>query len=55
MDSNAGSELIVAIAWRSAQVAALASAALLLLALLVRRYYRFEARLNARVIAPPVC
>ena len=41
MDSNAGSELIVAIAWRSAQVAALASAALLLLALLVRRYYRF--------------
>jgi hypothetical protein len=51
LDSSTGSELIVAIAWRSAQVAALASAALLLLALLVRRYYRFEARLNARVIA----
>ncbi len=51
MDSNTGSELIVAIAWRSAEVAALASAGLLLLSLLVRRYYRLEARLNERVIA----
>ena len=51
MDSNTGSELIVTIAWRSAEIAALASAGLLLLSLLVRRYYRFEARLNERVIA----
>ena len=39
------------LAWRSAEVAALASAGLLLLALVVRRYYRLEARLNERVIA----
>jgi hypothetical protein len=51
LDSNTGSELVVALAWRSAEVAALASAALLLLSLLVRRYYRFEARLNERVLA----
>jgi HEAT repeat protein len=51
LDSNTGSELVVALAWRSAEVAALAAAALLLLSLLVRRYYRFEARLNERVIA----
>ena len=51
MDSNTGSELIVTLAWRSAEIAALASAGLLLLSLLVRRYYRFEARLNERVIA----
>ncbi len=51
MDSSTGSELIVTLAWRSAEVAALTAAALLLLSLLVRRYYRFEARLNERVIA----
>jgi HEAT repeat protein len=51
LDSSTGSDLVVALAWRSAQIAALAAAALLLLALLVRRYYRFEARLNQRVIA----
>jgi HEAT repeat protein len=51
LDSNAGSDLIVTVAWRSAEIAALASAALLLLALLVRRYYRMDARRNARVIA----
>ena len=51
MDSNTGSEFIVTLAWRSAEFAALASAALLLLSLIVRRYYRFEARLNERVIA----
>ena len=48
---NTDSELIVTLAWRSAEVAALAAAALLLLSLLVRRYYRIEARLNERVIA----
>ena len=51
MVSNTGSEFIVTLAWRSAEVAALASAGLLLLSFLVRRYYRFEARLNERVIA----
>ena len=51
LDSNTGSEFIVTLAWRSAEIAALASAGLLLLSLLVRRYYRFEARLNERVIA----
>lgn len=51
MDSNTGSELIVTIAWQSAQVASLGSAALLVLSLLVRRYYRFEANLNERVVA----
>jgi hypothetical protein len=50
LDSNTGSELIVALAWRSAEAAAIASAVLLLLALLVRRYYRAEARLNTRVV-----
>jgi hypothetical protein len=51
LDSNTGSDLVVAFAWRSAEIAALCAAALLLLALLVRRYYRFEARLYERVIA----
>ena len=51
MDSSTDSELIITIAWRSAEVAALAAAGLLLLSLLVRRYYRLEARLNERVIA----
>jgi hypothetical protein len=49
--SNTGSDLIVTLAWRSAEFAALGAAALLLLSLLVRRYYRLEARLNERVIA----
>ena len=48
---NTDSELIVTLAWRSAEIAALAAAALLLLSLLVRRYYQIEARLNERVIA----
>src|SRR4029453_6647665 len=51
LDSSTGSELIVTLAWRSAETAAIASAALLLLSLIVRRYYRAEARLNERVIA----
>ena len=50
MDSSTGSELIVTLAWRSAEVAALGAAALLALSLLVRRYYRYTARLNAKVI-----
>jgi hypothetical protein len=51
LDSSTGSELIVALAWQSAQVAGLGSAALLLMALFVRRYLRWEARTHARVIA----
>lgn len=51
MDSSTGSELIVTLAWRSAQVAALASALMLLFALVVRRRLRQQARLHARVIA----
>ena len=51
MDSNTGSELIVTLAWRSAQIAALASALMLLFALIVRRYLQYQERLRARVIA----
>jgi hypothetical protein len=50
LDSSTGSELIVTLAWRSAEVAALAAALLLFISLLVRRYLRYEARLNERVI-----
>jgi len=50
LDSNAGSELIVAIAWRSAEIAALASALMLLIALVVRARLRREERLRERVI-----
>lgn len=50
MDSSIGSELVVALAWRSAEFAALGAAVLLTLSLIVRRYYRYEARLNERVI-----
>ncbi len=48
---NTDSELIVSIAWRSAEVAGLAAAVMLLFALSVRRYLEYEARLHARVIA----
>jgi hypothetical protein len=51
LDSNTGSELIVTLAWRSAEVAALAAAAMLLTALLVRRYLQGVARARARVVA----
>lgn len=57
LDSSTGSELIVAIAWRSAEVAALGAATLLFIALVVRRYLEWEARRHARVIAawrPPL-
>ncbi len=47
---NTDSELIVTLAWRSAQVAGIAAAAMLLFALIVRRYLEREARLHARVI-----
>lgn len=51
MDSNTGSELIVTIAWRSAEVAALASALMLAISLFVRARLRREERLRQRVIA----
>jgi hypothetical protein len=51
LDSNTGSELIVALAWRSAEVATLAAAAMLLTALLVRRYLQGVARDRARAVA----
>ncbi len=57
MDSSTGSELIVALAWRSAEIAGLGSALLLLTALAVRRYGSYRERLQARLTAawrPPL-
>ncbi len=51
MDSSTGSELVVALAWRSAEIAGLGAALLLLIALAVRRYLEWETRAHARVIA----
>ena len=51
MESNIGSELIVTLAWRSAEFAALGAATLLIIALVVRRYLEWAARTHARVIA----
>jgi len=50
LDSSTGSELIVTLAWRSAEIAGLGAALLMLTALIVRRYLRYEARLHARVV-----
>ncbi len=50
MDLNTGSDLIVTLAWRSAEVAAASAALLLLTALIVRRYLRHVEDLRARVI-----
>lgn len=51
MESSTGSELIVTLAWRSAEIAGAASALMLLFALLVRRYLRYQDRLQAQVVA----
>ena len=51
MDSNTGSELVVLIAWRSAEVAALASALMLAISLYVRARLRREERRRDAVIA----
>ncbi|MGQ0430079.1 MAG: HEAT repeat domain-containing protein [Gammaproteobacteria bacterium] len=51
MDSNTGSELVVQIAWLSAMVAALASALILAIALVVRARQRREEQLRDAVIA----
>jgi hypothetical protein len=50
LDSNIGSELIVTLAWRSAEVAAICAALMMLIALLVRQHIRREDRLRARVV-----
>lgn len=51
MDSSTGSELIVTLAWRSAEIASLGAATLLVIALAVRRYFEWERRRHARAIA----
>lgn len=51
MDLNTGSDLVVTLAWRSAEVAAGAAALMLATALIVRRYLQRQERLHARVIA----
>ena len=50
MDLNTDSDLIVSLAWRSAEVAAGAAALMLLSALIVRRYLKHQENLRARVI-----
>jgi hypothetical protein len=47
---NTDSELIVTLAWRSAEIAGLAAALMMLIALLVRQHLRREERLRARVV-----
>ncbi len=51
MDSSTGSELIVTLAWRSAEFAGLSAAFLLLTALLVRRYLQRIERQRAATVA----
>ena len=50
MDLNTGSDFIVTLAWRSAEIAAVSAALMLLTALIVRRYLRYEENLRARVV-----
>jgi len=50
LDSNIGSELLVTIAWRSAEVAAICAALMMLIALFVRQHIRREDGLRARVV-----
>jgi HEAT repeat protein len=47
---NTSSDLVVTLAWRSAEVAAAAAALLLTIALIARRYLQWLERLHARVI-----
>ena len=51
MDLNTGSDLVVTLAWRSAEVAAAAAALMLTIALIARRYLQWQERLHARVVA----
>lgn len=51
MDLSTGSDLVVALAWRSAEIAAFGAALMLAGALIVRRYMKYEEELRARVVA----
>lgn len=51
MDSNTGSELIVAIAWRSAEIAGLTAVMMLMAALVVRRHLQRVERRRASAVA----
>ena len=47
---NAGPELIVTLAWRSAEIAAASSVLILLVALAIRQYLQHEERVRTRVV-----
>lgn len=49
-DVNAAPELIVTLAWRSAEIAAASSVLMLLVALAIRQYLRHEERVRARIV-----
>ena len=51
MDLNTGSDLIVLLAWRSAEVAAASAALMLLAALVVRRFLQHQENHRARIVA----
>jgi len=51
LDSNTGSELIVTLAWRSAEIAGIGATLLLLTALMVRRYLQRVERQRDAVVA----
>jgi len=51
LDLNTGSDLVVTLAWRSAQVAAVIAAMMMTIALGVRRYMRNQERQRERVVA----
>ena len=51
MDSNTGSELIVTLAWRSAEIAGLAAVLMLMTALLVRSHLQRMERRRAAAVA----
>jgi len=51
LDSSTGSELIVTLAWRSAEIAGIAAATMLLTALLVRRYLQWIERQRDAAVA----
>jgi hypothetical protein len=50
LDLNTDSDFVVALAWRSAEVAAASAALLLTIALIVRRYLQWQERRHARVV-----
>jgi len=50
LDLNTGSDFVVTLAWRSAQIAAASAMLMLTGALIVRRYLQHEERIRARVV-----